>query len=404
MFTIQVILFFYIILKLLVYIVISRKNNSWFNSFTKNIAITILIRMIPFLLMISKYVAYEKSIYVFIRILYVSTICEFVGYCIGSRHAIRKIPIRPQKIDANKNKAVLNIFVIIGIISFFILGFKGIGVTAWLTDSRMAYIKGRTGNGIFYVMVQLSIVVCAIYLMQLIYKKKAKAYTYVWIIIAAWFTGSKQAILGLGLYFIFFWDFFIKKIRMKKVVILGIFGFIAMLFLLKVQANINLLEYSDYYSNFLRFVDYSLSKKFEFYHGKLSWEQTVWSLIPRQLYPNKPHIYGHSRIISIFYPEEIILRGNTPSFSEFGILYADFGMKGIVFNYFFNGLFRGILEKYLKSNFKARGLEFNYFFTYCIFFVFRPMNFGWLFFVLFMILINNIVRLKLYTLKVGKLD
>ncbi len=386
----------YICLDLGIFMYVSKMNKSLFNAYTVEIANEILVRLLPFLLMIKSYYKFGTTLFTFCFILYISTIFKYIGYYLGYRTRILNFRIKRQKYATSKYSFMLKCTVVIGIIAFLLLGYSGVGILTWITDSRKAYMTGRTGNGIYYVLFQLSIIVAAILILCITYWKRRKSYLYMYIggIVASYFTGSKMMILGIIVIYLFYRDMFVKTLNMKKTIILGIGGLLGIVLLMRIQSNINLLDYSDYYSNFLRLLQYSKGEEWSFYQGKILGEKLFWSVIPRAIYSGKPHIYGYSRIINLFYHESIIIAGNTPSFSQFAVPYADFGILGICLEFLCKGYFSGFLERYLRDDMKRNGITFNIFFTYCICFIASPLNFGILFFVIFLLGMNMVQRIK----------
>lgn len=379
----------YLIFDLCVFLLICKKNKSMFNSYTVETANELIIRYIPFLLNLGIYLTnYKKSLYIFLFILYSSTLCKMGGYLFGFKLFFPYIRLKNQLYySVCKYKMMRKIAILFCIVTFILLGVNGVGVKEWIFNSRNAYMTGRTGNGIYYVLFQLSLIVIAVLLLcEKNYYKKS-LYKYWLVILGSVLTGSKNMILGIILIYFFYRDMFVKKMSIKKVVFIGIAGLISIMMLLKIQSNITLADYSDYYSNFIRLLDYSMNDEWNFYKGKITIENLLWGMIPRSLYSNKPYIYGYSKIINLFYPENVILAGNTPSFSQYCISYADFGVSGICLSFFIKGIFRGFLENNLRKNMKFYGISFNIYFTYCVCFIVTPLNFGIIYFILFYTLI-----------------
>ena len=382
----------YLILYFHVFFTICKKNKSLFNSYTVDSANEILIRYIPFILNIGIYVSnYHEAIILFFIILYSSTLSKFIGYMLGSKISLRyKIIDEQLPYKKYKYKNLRKLCFIVGIIAFIFLGLNGVGVKEWIINPRNAYMHGRSGNGIYYVLFQLSIIISAILFLCDLYYKREKKYRYIFWIIISYFTGSKMQILGIILIYFFYKDIFVRKINIKKTIIICVFGLVAVMALMFIQSNITLLNYSDYYFNFIRLLDYSLNEKWTFFTGKISLENVIWGLIPRALYPDKPYIYGYSKIINIFYPEKVILDGNTPSFSQFCLVYVDFGVIGVCITFFLKGILYGFLENYLRKRLKNKGMSFNVFFTYCICFIVSPLNFGIIYFFIFYLVMHYI--------------
>lgn len=370
-------LIIYILLYIFIYIAVSRLNKSWLNAYTYTTANEIIIKTVPFLLSINRYSKeYNEAIWLFIIILFESVICKYIGYYLGYRKVHLHIPVKQQYYATYKYKFMLKVSLIIGVISFIILGYRGIGIKTWLLNPRFAYIHGRRGNGLFYVLLQLSIIASAVLILSIAKYYKNKPYGYIGIIFFAYFTGSKMIILGLILLYVYYKDLFIKKINLRELSKVGVIGLLGVIILLRMQSNTTFLRYSDYYSNFLKLLKYSLDSKWDFFNGNLTREHFMWSYIPRTFFPQKPYIYGSLRVTAIFYGERIILEGNTPSFSQFVLPYADYGILGVGVAFFLKGLFAGKVEAQLRNGMKKYGISFNYFIIYCLLFIIPPATFG----------------------------
>lgn len=376
-----VIIFFliYLVIDIIIYLKISKINASYFNSYTLDLVLTVLIRLLPFMFSLHFYSNDSlKQIYVLIVILYLSTVSRYIGYLLGRKIKVKQFRINGQ-IEANKRYGnYLFISNIISISSFLILAFSGVGIKEWIFNSRYAYMTGRNGNGIWYILFELFIIVSLI-LSLCIAKNTTNKKKYLLVafpLIESYFTGSKGFFIGICVLIIFFIDRFEKRIELKKVIGLGIVGLLFVCILLSVQSNLSLLEYSDYYSNFMKFIKYVQDGNWNFTHGKIQLEDFFWKLLPRSLFPNKPTIYGEVRIIELFYSKAIIEMGNTPSFSEFVMPYADFGIIGVFVSYFMKGVINGFLERELNKSMNIFGCNFNAIFIFALFFICEPVNFN----------------------------
>ena len=195
---------------------------------------------------------------------------------------------------------------------------------------------------------------------------------------------------------LFFIDSFEKKIKFGKVAVTGLMGLGLFCVLLEVQSNITISEYSDYYAQFIKFIKYVQNGSWTFARGRILFDENFWKLIPRTLYPQKPYVYGQVEIANIFFSTESIKAGNTPSFSEFVIPYADWGIWGIVIYFFLNGLIRGILENAFRKNMKIHGYNFNVVFLFSIFFICKPISFSILYVIIFTLFFMIIQKINIH--------
>jgi len=68
----------------------------------------------------------------------------------------------------------------------------------------------------------------------------------------------------------------------------------------------------------------------DFFFGALTWENNVVSRIPRLLFPEKPYLFGGFRLADEYFPETVALGIGAPSFGSEGIVYADWGVLGLL--------------------------------------------------------------------------
>lgn len=97
----------------------------------------------------------------------------------------------------------------------------------------------------------------------------------------------------------------------------------------------------------------------------------------------------------MFYGEATVEAGQTASFSEFIIPYADFGLLGVGFTSFKSGVISGLVEKYLADCMERDGVSFNSFFFYTMMFITRPVNFPDVYFLVFLIALILLQKVKL---------
>ena len=81
-------------------------------------------------------------------------------------------------------------------------------------------------------------------------------------------------------------------------------------------------SYSDYYVNAAMYYRDYLSGKVPLYHGQISLS-SLWSVVPRSVYPGKPVVYGMGYIDELYFPGSV--EGtSTPAFITVDY-FADFG-------------------------------------------------------------------------------
>lgn len=340
-----------ILTRIIIFLMISKLNKSFFNLFTVKTADLILIKLLP---VIYYYInnssllnKFNINDIILVSFLYLAnTIFIFIGY----KFSYNKTKINkkiPKIVYKNKyNIAISKLFLLISIIGFLLLAIEGVGIKEWIFNTRNAYQFGRKGLGHYYILFKVFLLLSFTFSLsnkKLLYNKK-KFYTIIiFYSFLAYFSGSKGFLLSFFLVGAYFYDHYMKKIGFIKIIILGIFGFISFNILLAIL-NINLATYSDYYRNFLMLVSEFNLKFNGFGFGKYTLENTFWEMIPRGLYKEKPIIYGYPKIIYKFYGD-IVLKGHYPSFGSLALPYVDFGILGIMIGGFLKGIFLGWIEK-----------------------------------------------------------
>lgn len=401
----------YILLYIWIYFRVSKLNKSFFNSYTVAFASALLIRLMPFMLSMGSSNYDQAALNIFILVLFASLIGGYFGYRAGFRLRIPHVYIPPQTYAKKSYKGYLILSILAMIGSFFLLGYLGIGIKMWIFNNRMAYMLGRNGNGIWYILYQLNIIFVAILILCIannrvsrlqqlrnIAPKDLRVRSYLWYLIpvvAAYFTGSKGFLLGILILFLFFYDAFEKKIKLGKIALAGIAGFGMIAALLYIQSGMTLQGYSDYYSQFIRFISYANEGNWSFAYGRIQMEELLWKLVPRALYPDKPYVYGQIQIVNLFYSYESIAEGNTPSFSEFIVPYADFGILGVFVSAVFAGLFQGFVERIFRNEVFKYGASFNVVLVYTTLFLVAPVNFSRLYLLIFLVILYIIQKFRL---------
>ncbi len=390
-------LLFILLIRVFIYLHISKLNDSYFNGDTVGFATFLLIKYIPFLLTVTVYEKQTDALYLFIQVLFLGVVSSYVGYLIGRKVKIAGLRLPVQKKSAANYGVYLAFSLVAMVVAFYILAARGVGLYMWIFHNRESYLSGRAGNGIWYILFELFMIVSAILILCIadLHKNKKVLYSYIVIMIASYFSGSKGMMLSLAILFLVNYDIFFKRIRFGKLLVFGVFGLLTVVLLLRHQSGMSLLQYSDYYKQFIRFLDYVLHSDWKYMTGQLSWEEFIWKLIPRQIYPNKPFVYGAIRLVNIFFDTESIQAGNTPSLSEFVVPFADFGLTGVVLSFARTGLVQGFFEKNLRDNLKRNGSNFNAMFLYTLIFFARPTNFSNVYMVMFMCFFYAIQSIRL---------
>ncbi|MCH7576046.1 MAG: hypothetical protein IIA59_13125 [Candidatus Marinimicrobia bacterium] len=248
---------------------------------------------------------------------------------------------------------LLGLSILIWFIYLSIVGFET------LLNPRGAYVKTRLGFGPLtfglaaftrlYLVTSLSVarrrIIPLIIAMSIIYVIGSKSLLVMMIII--WVLHS--IVVGN------------RYVSFRRLVGLGIFGFAALMgiyFMLSPslwEGGINTIKIL---AGFMNFSEYNLTFAImideldRFYMGKLAFENNVYSLIPRFLFPDKPLLYGHFVLAYQIFPERTAMFAGAPSFGLFGPYYADFGLFGaliLAVKTFFYAYILGAAERSLKE-------------------------------------------------------
>lgn len=335
-----------------IYAIISYKQKAVVNGLTIIAVPLVLFNIIfPFI-----YEIYSKSELNYLYILiYYGVYFTFLslGYYYFSKKNLFSIEIFKNLEEENIikiNKLILISIILVCLILSFLIPID------YLKNPRLLYEKTRLGFGPIYF--GITTLINVYFIFSMFYKKKY--YYIIFVIVILYFTGSKvRMLLPLELFFMYY--FYVKsnnRMAIKKIVGFGI-ALIALFIVSYIvtsrylpDRSINtimrgLSSYSDYNRNFLILVQ-DLTKSKEYFWGQISFENNLFSLIPRAVFPSKPTIFGSFRISYKFYEEWTLLYQGAPSFGQFGALFADFGHLSLIIIAIYNfiiGAFLALSEK-----------------------------------------------------------
>jgi oligosaccharide repeat unit polymerase len=261
--------------------------------------------------------------------------------------------------DANR-KFFGFILLLLSLLLYAIMAIKS-GGTLWLTDSRYAYQHYREGVGSYYVLTHLFLYLSFI---LFLFEIKQRAFLNLLVLsliflILFYFLGSKRSLLTLILIGITFYSYKIKRLRIVPLSVA--FLFIIILFFISqyLYSGYSLIDsfsYFEYFSNMALFLE--KNPNFEFMNGK-SLASSLWMLVPRELYPDKPFYYGTAYITEFVYPG-MAEKGHFIGVLPWAIYYLDFGNVGVGIG----GLVTGTLMRYLQLLFQSNT---NSFFIFVLF-------------------------------------
>lgn len=236
-------------------------------------------------------------------------------------------PTKPERM-----RAAALVFLGLYVLCFLMLT-KSFGLIHWLADPRTGYQYHRTGAGQWYALcltfLGVSMVLATAYA-RTTARALALAPVYLGLI---FLLGSKSFIIGFTLYLIN-----ILSIRRFKyltpfaVVILGAGAASTIITFVQSLGGFGLQEissYSDYFVNAAMYYRDYLNGAYPLYHGQVTLT-SLWDLVPRSVYPNKPYVYGDTLIDEHYFPGAAA-QTSTPAFATVAY-FSDFGWLQVVFS------------------------------------------------------------------------
>lgn len=207
----------------------------------------------------------------------------------------------------------------------------------YLFSPREIYIQTRTGYGLAYF---TSDVALNIGFILFLFKKKTgiiqKVIFFLICFILAYLHGSKghviELVLILIMYNVYIDNNKIGFLQMIKYVFCFCTVMVMLFFSTLSDASfdniiLKISSYSDYTRNAMLVIDdTNLSPQY----GKLTFEENIFSRIPRVLYPNKPKNFGTFWLAENYYPEWYDLDTGSPAFG-IGVQYADFNVSAVFY-------------------------------------------------------------------------
>lgn len=279
---------------------------------------------------------FNYAIYVENIAFVITYIVTLTFFQIKQRHLIGRIyytmPLNMRYETKHVRIAEILLFALFAI-NFLILA-KSFGVINWIMNPRVGYQLYRTGNGMFYAFAKsfLSAFICLTFLYAPTIRKLL--FRFILVIPIGYLLGSKGYLLYIGiLFFIILWFRHYKHLKTLSAIFLpAIFGL--MLFLFKPDDMESVIHYFDYYINSTNFYEAMLNGDLSYYWGKI-FVTDFWGLVPRNIYPDKPIIYGFLYINEYFFPGGAEAT-NTPAFGGPVAAYADFGLPGVILSSLFD--------------------------------------------------------------------
>lgn len=325
---------------LLLYVGYSRQERTYLNALTGPTALKFAIEFAL------EPIAYNLGIFNYnvqnFFQLYLASFIAYLFFVLGA------IPRRKRKLGQVKSvfvpKQVPWLFLLFAVLLFVpvLVEFRDS-----LLDPRYIYEKTRTGYGIQFfgsaIFANISLV---------LFLLSNRRYHWLFLVLLICFTllkGSKGQLLTIMLIYAV-WAVYVRKIRFDVKSSLTAVALVACIivgaFTLSFRGEIESLilsvaGYSDYNRNASLVL---ADKGAVFEGGRLSFEDFVYSKVPRSVWPEKPKNFGAFFLAEKYYPEWFMLEQGAPSFG-IGIYFADFGFFAFPIIAFVN-LLNGFLLRY----------------------------------------------------------
>lgn len=219
-----------------------------------------------------------------------------------------------------------------------------------ILDPRYIYEQTRTGYGLQYFGSGL-LMNCSLVLYLLSARRFHAIYIFSFLLVALSKGSKGQVLVGLMIYII--WAVYVlgRRFSLARTLVGAsvAVGAMGLLFALNYRGEIESLVltvagYSDYNRNASLIIE---DPKPEVYWGRLSFENVVYSKVPRAIWPSKPKNFGSFYLAEEYFPRLFEMDQGAPSFG-IGTYFADFGTFAYVVVFLVNYL-SGILLRYFAQ-------------------------------------------------------
>jgi hypothetical protein len=283
------------------------------------------------------------------------------------------------------------IFFFFSILFYLLLMLKsGVG-TMWIFHTREAYQFHRSGAGMYYVFSQFFLYISLIFAL---FRFRNRSLLFIACLTLSFsflffFFGSKKTIITALLVGVVFYSYFIQRISFIFISLFTLFVVCIFLFSQYYYSSYGILgaiKYFDYFHNMVLFID--RNPNFELMYGRCSFLDSLWLLVPRSIYPDKPFVYGSA------YITEMVYSGATQATHYLGVLpwatfYLDFAVTGIIIGGYLTGTCLRFLQILCER--QANVFVFILFFNYGISYILNHIPT----FVLFSLMLITLTLLRI---------
>ncbi len=253
------------------------------------------------------------------------------------------------------------------------LAAAGGGGMLWITDTRTAYMLYRKGAGPFFALTQWFLVFALLYYLWARRPKGAKLWIITFCFCAgAMLSGSKNNVLTIVVICVIYQHFLVRPVRTGTLIIITLLMLASVLGLLVITDGFSglaesMIYFKDYFDTTARFMSrFHDFGEFHYLYGQ-GWLSSLWSLVPRGLYPGKPYEYGLTLIHAVLFPGAAE-QGATPGLLPWTLSYLDFGVFGVLLD----GLICGIWMRMAYEHFLRRRRSF-FAFVFMVHFALWPI-------------------------------
>jgi hypothetical protein len=281
----------------------------------------------------------QSSIYVWIFCFQASVLLAgYGGYRSGFRYGERNPSRALLHVNAEgatyRLLTALMVALAVGILLYVHAAFD----FAYLFEPRRLYEVSREGYGTHYFALGFSLRLAA--LLLLMSNFKGKYLLFAALMAFSVLTGAKVNTYIIAMFATMYFIVFRRagKVNGKLLISLALIALplVYLLIWLTFQdSEVNILELlvayvNEPWNNFSLLVQTYDRHFHDFFLGKLTLENNIISRIPRPLFPEKPYLFGGFRLADEYFPETVALGIGAPSFGAEGIVYADWGVFGLL--------------------------------------------------------------------------
>lgn len=275
--------------------------------------------------------------------------------------AQRYLPFQKIILDRRGLRRGAVFFLLVFVVALLTLASAEYGIQNWFINPRLGYQLYRTGQGHWYALATSALSVSFV-LAFLAYPTPGRLLRNLFVYLGlGYFLGYKAVLLSIFIStLVFLW--FLRWRHIGKLILAGVPILLVLLVFNLYLALGNFFElghivtYFDHFKNAADYYRAYLNGDVDLFHGEVV-ISSLWTYVPRAIWPEKPMVYGITHINEIFYPN-LASMTHTPAFGGAVEQHADFGVLGVLLFGFFGpqALLTGVLSYLI---FRRPGLRFD---------------------------------------------